>query len=261
MSGNNAVPGRSVTSKTVTILDAFAGNRTELSLSDITRATDLPSSTVHRLVQELVSWGGLERTPRGHYAVGLRLWEIGARSDTSYSLRDAAMPYLRELFDVTRQHVQLAVMDGNDALLIEKLTAPAAISTFGRPGGRLPLHASAIGKALLAAANADHSERVLAAPLPQYTDYTITDTRDLRTELANVRREGFAVSRQELSIGVDSCAVAIAGVSGSRLAAISVVLPSTRGTLREIAHTVADTARAISSAVNIDRPRLAMSLG
>lgn len=118
MAGNNTVPGRTMVSKVATILDAFAGDRTELSLSDILRSTSLPASTTHRLVKELVSWGGLERTAQGQYPVGLRLREIAARSGRSYGFRDVAMPHLKWLYDLTHEHVQLAVLDGRDALLV-----------------------------------------------------------------------------------------------------------------------------------------------
>lgn len=154
MSGNNGVPGLTVVAKASMILDAFAGNRIAMSLSELARATGLPSSTVHRIARELVAWGGLERTDRGDYAVGIRLWEIAARSRRSYGLRETAMPFLQGLFDLTRQHVQLAVLDGTDALLVEKISAARAVETVGRVGGRLPLHASAVGKALLASAPA-----------------------------------------------------------------------------------------------------------
>ena len=226
MSGNNEVPGRTVVTKASMILDAFAGNRVSLSLSDLARAAGLPSSTVHRIAGELVEWGGLERTPGGDYTVGIRLWEIAARSRRSYGLRETAMPFLQGLFDLTRQHVQLAVMDGADALLIEKISAANAVSTIGRVGGRLPLHATAVGKALLAAAPGETQERILARPLPAYTPLTVTSARALRRELAGTRRRGFALANEEMSIGAVSCAAPIPGRGQQVVAAISVVIPA-----------------------------------
>jgi DNA-binding IclR family transcriptional regulator len=259
MAGNGAVQGRTVTSKTTTILDAFAGNRTELSLSEITRATGLPSSTVHRLTQELVNWGGLERTPRGRYAVGLRLWEIAARSSRSYGLRDAAMPFLQVLFDLTREHVQLAVLDGHDALLVEKVTGSQAVETVGRVGGRLPLHASAAGKALLAAAPDEVREEILASPLAAYTPRTITTASALRRELAEVRCRGYARSRDEVSIGASSCAALITGPRSVGVAAISVVVPTTSTPLTAYEPAVVAAAKGITAALAADRPPRAIS--
>ncbi|MEV4645004.1 IclR family transcriptional regulator [Saccharopolyspora sp. NPDC049357] len=226
MSGNNEVPGRTVVAKASMILDAFAGNRVSLSLSDLSRATGLPSSTVHRIAGELVDWGGLERTSDGDYTVGIRLWEIAARSRRSYGLRETAMPFLHGLFDLTRQHVQLAVLDGADALLIEKISAAHAVGTIGRVGGRLPLHASAVGKALLASSSPEVQERILARQLLAYTPSTLTSARVLRRELAETRRRGFALANEEMSIGAVSCAAPITVPGQEVVAAISVVMPA-----------------------------------
>jgi DNA-binding IclR family transcriptional regulator len=259
MSGNNAVPGRTVIAKATMILDAFAGNRVAMSLSDLARATDLPSSTVHRVVRELVNWGGLERTPQGEYAVGIRLWEIAARTRRSYGLRETAMPFLQGLFDLTRQHVQLAVLDGTDALLVEKISAARAIETIGRVGGRLPLHASAIGKALLAGSPADVQDRLLARPLVAYTPHTLTSARALRRDLAETRRRGFALAQEEMSIGAVSCAAPIPGPSHEVVAAVSVVMPADDGPGRKWGTAVMAAAFGIARALVQHRPPSAIS--
>ncbi|MDT2006571.1 helix-turn-helix domain-containing protein [Rhodococcus opacus] len=132
--GPELLPGRSVTSKALTILEAFTGERVELSMSEIARATGLPSSTVHRLIQDLVDWGGLERTSEGKYCVGVRLWEIAARSTRTYGLREAAMPFLQSLWEATRAHILLAVLDGGEALLVEKITGTTDVPPVGRAG-------------------------------------------------------------------------------------------------------------------------------
>ncbi|HKS47504.1 MAG TPA: IclR family transcriptional regulator [Amycolatopsis sp.] len=259
MSGNNEVPGRTVVTKASMILDAFAGNRVSLSLSDLARATGLPSSTVHRIARELVTWGGLERTPEGNYAVGIRLWEIAARSRRNYGLRETAMPFLHGLFDLTRQHVQLAVMDGADALLIEKISAAHAVGTIGRVGGRLPLYASAVGKALLASSPAETQERILARRLPAYTPSTLTSARALRRELAETRRRGFALANEEMSVGAVSCAAAIPGPGREAVAAISVVMPAGEVPPRTWSPAVRAAAFGIARALCQQRPQPVIS--
>ncbi|MDV6280101.1 IclR family transcriptional regulator [Rhodococcus jostii] len=249
MSGNNSSPRRSVLEKATSILDAFAGNRVTMTLSDLARATGLPASTVHRLVGELVAWGGLERTEDGGYAVGLRLWEIATRSRCNHGLREVAMPYLQDLFDLTRQHVQLAVIDGNDVFLIEKISDPRAIETVGRSGGRLPLHATAIGKALLAASGLDFQADILGRPLMAYTPRTVTAAPALSRELAEARDRGFALSSEELTVGVVSCASGIVAPGLVPRAAISVVMPANSGPPRRWAHSVTTAAAAIGRAL------------
>src|SRR5262249_28741656 len=93
-------------------------DRAELSLAELCRRTGLPSSTAHRLAAELLRHQILERSATGRYLVGIRLWEISARSLRSSGLRESAMPFLQEFYDATQEHVQLAVLDGDDALII-----------------------------------------------------------------------------------------------------------------------------------------------
>ncbi|UXF67276.1 IclR family transcriptional regulator [Rhodococcus qingshengii] len=249
MSGNNASSTKTVLSKATRILDAFGGNRVSMSLSDIVRATGLAHATVHRLAAELVTWGGLERTEDGNFSVGLHLWELGARSRRSCDLKESAMPYLQDLFESTHQHVQLALIDGNEALLIEKVSGPQAVHTVGRVGGRLPLHASAVGKALLAAATPDFQTDYLAHRLTAYTPHTLTSSRALALDLAVTRERGFAVTIEELTVGVVSCASVIAGPGYSALGALSVVTPAGTGHPRRWSQAVTATASAIAGAM------------
>ena len=127
------------TSKALTVLEAFTGQRTELSMSEIARSTRLPTSTVHRLLQEHLEWGGLERTATGNYVVGVRLWEVAARSTRAYGLRQSALPILQGLWETTHAHVLLAVLDGTEALIIERISGTVDVPPAGRAGGRLPL--------------------------------------------------------------------------------------------------------------------------
>ena len=249
MSGSGAAPGTSVVSKVSRILDAFSGNRTSLSLSDLARAAGLSPSTIHRLVGELVAWGALERTSDGTYTVGLRLWEIAARTPGSNELRERAMPFLVELLEITRQHVQLAVISDKDALLIEKLSSPYSVETIGRVGGRLPLHASAVGKVLLAASSTEFQSGVLSQRLVAYTPHTLTSRRALLGEIGDIRDRGFGLSTEEMSIGAVSCAAAIVPHANQVVGAISVVMPTAAGPPRRWAQAVMNASWNLSRAL------------
>jgi len=227
MAGNQAAPGRSVTSKVAAILEAFAADRGELSLAELCRRTGLPSSTVHRIAHELLAHGILERSSDGGYLVGIRLWEISARSPRSSGLRDIAMSFLQDLYEATQQHVQLAVLDGDDALVIEKISDRRAVPTMPlivQAGGRLPLHASGAGKAILARADPQLQERVLTGPLPRFTPKTVTSGCELRTVLAKIRHEQTAYSHEELVVGLVSCAAPILCQDPLIIAAVSIVV-------------------------------------
>ncbi len=141
------IPGRSVTSKITALLGAFSQTRPDLTLNELSRATGLPLSTTYRLASELADWGGLERVDGGGYRIGLRLWEIGLLAPRTTSLRDIVVPFMQDLYAATHENVQVAVLEGREALYIEKISGRRAVSVKTRRGGRLPLHATGVGNA------------------------------------------------------------------------------------------------------------------
>lgn len=256
MAGNQATPGRTVASKVVQVLAAFAGNSCELSLAEIRHRTGLPASTAHRLAQDLLRDGILERSPRGDYRIGLRLWEIAMRSVRGPGLREVAMPFLQNLYEATQQHVQLAVLEGDRALIVEKISGPRATPTLGRAGGRLPLHASGVGKAILAHADQGLQDRILAGPLARFTPHTVTSPTELRAVLAQIRRDRTAYCHQELTLGAVSCAALIATPESSTVAAVSVVVTADED-VAMLAATVRTAAFGIGRALHANRGRKA----
>ncbi|MFI7133114.1 IclR family transcriptional regulator [Nonomuraea sp. NPDC050153] len=216
--------GRSVTSRVLSVLSAFSGECPRLSLSDISRRTAMPLTTAHRLVNELTSWGALERDRDGRYQIGLHLWEVGALAPRGLGLREAAMPYLEDLYEVTHQHVQLAVLDGADVLYLERISGRDAVAVHSRVGGRFPAHATGVGLALLAHAPAAAQEAYLAGPLAAFTDRTIADPWRLRCALAEVRRHGYVISDRQVTLDAVSVAAPVRDAEDEVIAALSVVV-------------------------------------
>ena len=218
--------GDTVTARVLAVLDAFTAERPELTLTDVARRAGLPLSTAHRLVGELTAWGALERDGRGRYRIGLRLWEVGSLAPRSLGLRESAMPFLTDLHEVTGENVQLAVLDGRDAVYVERLSGRGAVHVVTRVGSRLPLHATGVGLVLLAHTPAPFQERVLAGPLRRYTPRTVTDPERVRRTLADVRRTGVAVSDRQIELVSQSVAAPVRGRDGTVVAALSVVVPA-----------------------------------
>jgi DNA-binding IclR family transcriptional regulator len=243
---NNAMHGKSVISKVVSVLEAFSPSAPRLSLKQLAESTGLPQSTTYRLASELVAWGGLERVERGGYQIGLRLWEIGALAVRGDSLRDIALPYMQDLFDATRESVHLAVLDGTEALYIEKITGRGAARAVSRGGDRLPLHATGVGKVLLAYGPEDLVADVLAHGLTRYTAHTIVLPGQLRRALTKVRRDGVAFANEEMSAGSVSVASPVFASPGSAIAALAVVVRANRSDLRRLAPAVQATANSLS---------------
>lgn len=205
--------------------------------------------TTHRRAAELVDWGALEKAPDGRYRIGLRLWEIGALAPRAHALREAALPFLEDLYVVTRQNVQLAVREGLELVFVERIAGRGAVPVLTRVGARFSLHATGVGLVLLAYAPADVQESVLADPLPRYTRWTITEPTVLRQKLATVRAQGYAVSDRMVTAAALSVAAPILGRSGQVQAAVSLVVTADEAPVRALVNAVRTAARGISRAI------------
>ena len=228
------------------VLGAFTRERPALTLSDIARAVAVPLSTAHRVVGELCAWGALERGEDGRYRVGLRIWELGALAPRGLGLREAALPFMEDLYEVTHENVQLAVRDEDEVVFVERFAARDAVAVLTQVGGRFALPPTGVGLVLLAHAPVDVQDRVLAAPLRRYTPQTITDPRQLRRVLADVRRTGVAISDRQVTSDAVSVAAPVE-VRGSVVAALSIVVRgSSPAAVRAMAPGVRAAARGIS---------------
>src|SRR6266545_7700479 len=197
-------PGRTVGSRLLDILFAFRPDHPDLSLADLVRLTGIPHPTARRLALELAEAGALERREDGRFTVGLRLWQLGTLAPLTEPLRTVAQPFMEDLYTALHQHVQLAVLEGREAVIVERLSKPGAIGLVSQVGGRLPLHSSAVGKVLLAHADSALFDALTEPGLSRYTPPTITDPARLRRELGDCRRTGTAIVREELSPRAES---------------------------------------------------------
>jgi len=227
MAGNVTAPGTSVSSRLLAVLGAFDEGARQLSLSELSRRAGLPLSTTHRLLAELVEWGALRRADDGRYVLGRRMWEIGLLAPIQVEVREIASPFLSDVFAATQATVHLAVREGTRALYVERLSGHRSVPVVSSVGSRLPLHATGVGKVLLAHAPGKVQRDVLAN-LTRETPYTIVAPGTLQQQLAQVRERGFARTDEEMSLGACSVAVPVLDDSGSVAAAVGIVVPSLR---------------------------------
>lgn len=214
--------GRSVTSRALQVLECFDVDHTRLSLSDIARRSGLPLATAHRLVGELQCWRALTRADDGMYEIGSRLWNLGLLSPMHAELREAAAPFLIDVYERAKDNVHLAVRDGLTALYVEKVAGRRSVQLLSRNGTRLPLHTTGVGKALLAHAP-DSVLRRVQEDLTRHTPFTVTDPERLAVELAETRRRGYATTVDEMTVGASSIAVPVHAADGSVVASIGIV--------------------------------------
>jgi DNA-binding IclR family transcriptional regulator len=236
----------SVAGKVMAILEAFAPGDLGLTLTEVCHRAGLPLATGHRLVGELVGGGFLERQPDGTYRVGMRLWRIGAQASAASGLRELALPHMEELYEGTHENVQLAVLRDGKALYLERLRGRRSVPVVTRVAAELPLHATGVGKVLLAYAPGGLREAVLTARLFAHTPNTITDAARLRSCLAEVHREGYAVTREEMTLGSCSVAAPVRGADERVVAALSVVAHNHGADLRRLVPSVVTAAHALS---------------
>jgi DNA-binding IclR family transcriptional regulator len=243
------VTGRSVTSKVLGLLEAFTPATPALTLSELARRSGVSLPTAHRRVAELLEWGALERGADGRYRIGLRLWEVASLAPRGLGLREQAMPFLEDLYEVTHENVQLAVREDLEVVFVERIAGRGAVRVLTRVGGRFAMHATGVGLVLLAHAPAEVQEEVLGGPLRSYTEETITDPRRLRRLLAEVRRRGYAVSSRQVTMDAVSIAAPIFGPERTVVASVSLVLQADAARPRTLAPVVQAAARGISRAL------------
>lgn len=233
MPRTNAAPGVSVTSRALSILGAFDAGHRSLTLTQIAGRAGLTLPTAHRLVAELADWGALRRTSHGRYVIGRRLWDLGLLAPVQTDLRDVAAPFLQDLYGATLATVHLAVRDGSLALYLDRISGHASVPVVSKVGSHLPLHATGVGKVLLAHAPAAVRREILAAPLQRFTPYTVIQPRRLASQLQRVPRDGYAATTEEMTLGACSIAVPVR-VAGRTVASLGIVVPDLRGRARLI---------------------------
>ena len=251
MAGNRSEgDSRSVAQKIFAIADAFdSAPGSELSLTEIARRAGLPLSTAHRLVAEWVSWGGLVKGDDELYRVGMRLWRLGVRAPAARRLRSVARPFLEDLFEVSKENVHLAVRDGLSALYLDRLSHRRAVPVISEIGTRLPLHATGVGLVLLAHAGEDLLEELVAAAPRKYLPGTMTTLAELAPRLAEVRRSGIAISRNEMTPDSFSAAAPVRDHTDEVVAAVSVIAHADRSSDPQYQLAVGVAARGISRAL------------
>lgn len=251
MAGGGSIGGRSVTSRALGLLDAFESSSPRLTLSEIAERSGTPLATAHRLLAELTDWGALVRRTDGRYEIGRKLWDLGLLAPVQMELRQVAAPFVLDVHTTIRDTVHLAVRDGVSALYVERISGRESVPIVSTVGTRLPLHATGVGKVLLAAAPTEVVEQVLRSLTPQ-TRHTIVDPVRLERELVEIRRRRYARTSEEMSMGAASLAVPVSvELPGGPVvaAALGVVVPPRRRDLLRLVPVLEVAARGIGRAL------------
>lgn len=205
------------------ILLAFDSEAQELSINELSRRVRLSKSTVHRLLTTLATRSFVEQNNQnGKYRLGLALYELGTQTILARSFVAEAEPFLKEIVGLYGETASLSVLEDIHSVIVEKFESSAALRLTSQIGRRSHLHTSASGKVLLAYQPSPLQEELIARlPLPRFTPNTITDPRELKRHLAEIRRRGYAVDNEEVSEDLICIGAPVFNHSGQVVAAIS----------------------------------------
>lgn len=209
------------------ILDLFDEHNTELKITEISERMMLHKSTVHSLLKTLKKHHYIEQDlENSKYKLGLKLFERGNFVMHSLDIRTLAKEYLNSLSQKTDLTVHLVILDGKEGVYIDKVESSSASVLYSRIGRRIPIHCSAVGKALVA--NKSNSELEKLLEDYQYikrTDNTLTNKEDFLRELETIRETGYAIDNQENEPGVYCIALPVRNYTGKVVASISISSP------------------------------------
>ncbi|MGH3652271.1 IclR family transcriptional regulator [Glutamicibacter sp.] len=241
----NSTSGDSMLDRLVRILDAFDAHNPQLTVNALSRRADVPRATAYRLVESLVSHELLSRDDDGQVRLGLRLWELANRSASTLGLRQAALPFMEDINQLIGQNTQLSVLDRDEVLIIERLSRPGSVVNQASVAGRMPVHRTSMGMALLAFARPE----AIAGYLGRHQAAVDATHPDFRAKIAEIRRNGFASFDGFIDPETTGVAAPILDESGYQLAVISVVVPRGSGNLQSAALALRTAARGISRAL------------
>ena len=241
-------------SKAFEILETVAGaGRRGLPFTRIVEETGIPKASAHRLLRELADLSVLSFDPTTrNYSGGMVLARLGASVAVNYDLRTAARPHLEALQQETGQVATLGMRNGDEGVYVDKIEPDDfSIRVHSEVGKSFPLHATGMGKVLLAHATADDVRRIGKRQLQSFTKNTITNAKDLREELDRVREAGYALDREEITRGLLCVAAPIYDAQGDIAGAMSCTFQSYIDTDRGIDAEIAAVVRFAKAASGI----------
>ncbi len=206
-------PAKAVERATV-MLDTIAGRTSGMTNAELSRALKIPKSSASYILRALER-SGYVRKDGTRYRLGLKLLSLRHTALAGLNVREAALPHMRALVERLKQTAHLAILDGGEAVYVEKVDAPSFIKMDTWIGRRMDVHSTSVGKALVSCCSEEELRGLLERrPLRRQTEFTIVTFTGFMAELEKVRRNGYALDDEENSLGLRCIAAPVFGGTG-----------------------------------------------
>jgi DNA-binding IclR family transcriptional regulator len=213
----------------INILFQFSKEHPFMTTEEIAQAVNLPKSSVYRFLFTLRKCGLLERNSlTGQYSLGLRLLELEEVVHSTIDLETISKPFLVTLGEFSGETVQLNILHGEYGICLYGIESPSAFRLAPEKGRIIPLYAGASGQSILAFADQALQDKICENPLERFTPHTIIDPQKLKARLAEIRKQGYVITRQEVYIGSLGIAAPVFGRDGQVMGSVSLSGPIQR---------------------------------
>jgi DNA-binding IclR family transcriptional regulator len=215
--------------KIFTVLEAVISHQENgLTFANTVASTALPKASVHRILKGMTALGYLNfNSETKRYRGALKLAALGAEVTSNFDLRNLVHPQLVRLQKETSHTSNMAIKNGAAGIYVDKIESQDyGIKLISGIGKSFPLYCTGLGKVLLAYSPPSEADRILSKKLKSYTENTITDPQELKKELKQIKKQGYALDRQEVTRGIMCVAAPVFGIGGEIVCAISVAFPS-----------------------------------
>ncbi|MBL4907968.1 MAG: helix-turn-helix domain-containing protein [Sneathiella sp.] len=240
--------------RALSILNVIAENSPGLTLTGISRSLGLAPSTTHRLLTTLQEERYVQYDrDRSHWQIGMQAFVTGNGFLSSRDLVTVARPFMRRMMEESGETVNLAIAEGDDVIYMAQVESREMMRVYSKPGNRVPLHCSGVGKAIMMLLDDRNIERIVSLKgLQKLTDKTISNLDSLKEELKISRVKGFALDDEEHAVGLRCVASVIFDEYAEPFAAISISGPAARIStkrLQELGETAKHFAGEITAAL------------
>ncbi len=209
------------------ILEILKDEPQGVGVTELSNQVGVSKSTIHRLLTSLNQKGFVQQDVMNErYTLGLKLIELGEAVSHSLDVREVARLPLNELVNEVDETAHLAILDHNELVYIDKIENDSTIRMYSRIGKRAPVHCTGVGKAIISQISEEDLEQIInEKDLTKFTDYTLTNSQDLKDNLREIRERGYSIDEQEHELGIRCVACPVFDHRGSVVAGISIAGP------------------------------------